>query len=246
MNTTTIFYTLIMFFSIISMILVHEAGHFFMARKLGIPVAEFAVGFGPILYKKEKNGIRYSLRAIPLGGFCSFSKDDMVSDATLMSQPPLKRFLVLVAGPMMNIITGFLVALILKHFNLFEAFIFCIKTTKEIFHSFQMLFSGEAGLKDVYGIVGLSVEVGKLALKNIQYLPVSFILVSIYLGLFNLLPIPMLDGGSVFMCIYEFVTGKRTILPTKATNVIKTAFFACLMTLSFGIIVLDIVKLLIV
>ena len=55
------------------LIVVHEFGHYITGRLLGFKVLEFAVGFGPKLIKWERKGIKYSVRAIPLGGFCSFA-----------------------------------------------------------------------------------------------------------------------------------------------------------------------------
>ena len=47
----------------------HELGHFWTARKLGMKVEEFAIGFGPKIYSWKRDGIEYSLRWIPAGGF---------------------------------------------------------------------------------------------------------------------------------------------------------------------------------
>ena len=58
------------------LIIVHELGHFGVARALGFRVDEFAVGFGPRIFSKERGGIRYSLRLLPLGGFCKFHGED--------------------------------------------------------------------------------------------------------------------------------------------------------------------------
>ena len=59
------------------MITIHEFGHYIAGRKLGFKINEFAIGFGPkIISKKNKHGIVISLRAFPLGGFCSFEDDE--------------------------------------------------------------------------------------------------------------------------------------------------------------------------
>ena len=49
----------------------HELGHFATAKLLGVKVNEFAVGMGPALFKREKGETLYSLRALPIGGFCA-------------------------------------------------------------------------------------------------------------------------------------------------------------------------------
>lgn len=101
---------------IVAMIIVHEWGHFIAGRICKVPVYEFAIGFGPVLWKKKgKKETQYSVRAIPLGGFCSFDNEDKTGtlDMELNAQPLRKRMLIFVAGPLMNILTGYLIALLL-------------------------------------------------------------------------------------------------------------------------------------
>lgn len=103
----------LIFFSVI--VFVHEFGHFFVARLFKISVNEFAIGMGPKIFSKEKNGTVYSLRAIPLGGFCSLEGEDSVSEDTegAFSQKPwYARLLVLVAGAAMNLVLGFLISVV--------------------------------------------------------------------------------------------------------------------------------------
>lgn len=59
---------------------IHEAGHFFFARRGGILCREYAIGMGPILWKKKKGETLYSLRAIPLGGFCAIAGEELEED----------------------------------------------------------------------------------------------------------------------------------------------------------------------
>ena len=65
-------------------IFVHEWGHYFVARKCGMKVEEFAIGFGKILWKREKDGILYTVRAIPAGGFVKLPQM-LTSDAIAVS-----------------------------------------------------------------------------------------------------------------------------------------------------------------
>lgn len=59
---------------------IHEAGHFFFARRGGILCREYAIGMGPVLWKKKKGETMYSLRAIPLGGFCAIAGEELEED----------------------------------------------------------------------------------------------------------------------------------------------------------------------
>ena len=64
------------------MVLIHELGHYTAAKILGFTVDEFSIGFGPKLFSKiRKNGERFSLRAVPLGGFCAFMGEEDDDDA---------------------------------------------------------------------------------------------------------------------------------------------------------------------
>lgn len=93
----------------------HEFGHYFVGKKCGIGIMEFAVGFGPKLWSKVKNGTRYSLRLIPLGGFTQFvGEDEEIPDnpRAFNNAPVWKRFLTILAGPVMNLIFALLMAMI--------------------------------------------------------------------------------------------------------------------------------------
>lgn len=95
-------------------VVVHELGHFVAGRLLGFTVLEFAVGMGPAILKKEKNGITYSLRAFPIGGMCRFyGEDEEAKDGrSFASHPVWKRIIVVAAGPVMNILTAILFAVV--------------------------------------------------------------------------------------------------------------------------------------
>jgi len=91
---------------------VHELGHFLVARFLKFRVLEFAIGMGPKIWGKEKNGILYSLRALPIGGMCRFyGEDEGVEDAdSFNAKEPWKRILVVIAGPLMNLLLSVILA----------------------------------------------------------------------------------------------------------------------------------------
>ena len=66
--------TFIIIFGII--VIVHEFGHFYFAKKSGILVREFSIGMGPLLWQKRKGETEYSLRALPIGGYCAMEGED--------------------------------------------------------------------------------------------------------------------------------------------------------------------------
>lgn len=92
------------------MIIIHEAGHFFTAKRFGVTVHEFSVGMGPLLWSREKGGTQYSLRALPLGGYVKLEGEDESSDdpKAFSNIAPLKRVMILAAGAAMNVLLGFL------------------------------------------------------------------------------------------------------------------------------------------
>jgi regulator of sigma E protease len=96
----------------------HELGHFWAARKLGMKVEEFAVGFGPKIYSWKRDGIEYSLRWIPAGGFVKLPQ--MITSEALEGQaepvPPAlwwHKIFVAFAGPFMNVVFAFAIATVI-------------------------------------------------------------------------------------------------------------------------------------
>ena len=92
------------------LIFVHEFGHFIAAKLLGVKVNEFAIGMGPKLWKKQKGETLYSVRAIPIGGFCAMEGEDEETDdeRSFSNKKPWKKLVILVAGAAMNILLGFI------------------------------------------------------------------------------------------------------------------------------------------
>ncbi len=102
----------ILIFSVI--IFVHEFGHFLAARIFGVTVHEFAIGMGPAIWKKQgKRETLYSIRAIPMGGFCQLEGEDEESDSpgAFNNKKPVPRMVILVAGVVMNLLLGFVLVL---------------------------------------------------------------------------------------------------------------------------------------
>ncbi len=97
------------------LIAVHEFGHFGASKLFGIKVNEFSIGMGPTLFKKQRGETQYSLRALPIGGYCAIEGEDGQSeDPRSFTRKPLwQRLIVMVAGAGMNILVGFLITLIL-------------------------------------------------------------------------------------------------------------------------------------
>lgn len=94
------------------LVVAHEFGHFIVAKKNGIWVQEFAVGMGPKLISRKKGDTEYSIRLLPLGGFCRMEGEaeegEIPSPTSFMSKSVGARLAVMAAGPMMNFVLAFL------------------------------------------------------------------------------------------------------------------------------------------
>lgn len=108
----TAIWTIVIFCAIIA---IHEFGHFVTAKLSGITVFEFAIGMGPKIFGFEKNGTKYTLRLLPIGGFCAMDGENGESDNenAFCNKSALKRFIVLASGAAMNVFLGFLIFLFL-------------------------------------------------------------------------------------------------------------------------------------
>jgi regulator of sigma E protease len=96
------------------LIFVHELGHFLAARRLGVRVITFSLGFGPKILKFTRGDTEYCVSAIPLGGYVKMageSPDDPRSGAPdeFLSKTKWERFQVLIMGPVMNILLAVVV-----------------------------------------------------------------------------------------------------------------------------------------
>ena len=97
------------------LVLIHEGGHFLIAKLCKVKVNEFAIGFGPTIWKKQGKETKYALRAIPLGGFVSMEGEEERSEeeGSFSKASIPKRIAIVIAGGTVNIIFGLLAYFIL-------------------------------------------------------------------------------------------------------------------------------------
>ncbi len=109
----SIIINIIVFILVLTVIVAfHEFGHFLLAKKTGVYVYEYSIGMGPKIFSKKKGDTEYSLRAIPIGGFCQLAGEDLDADdaqkipkkSRLQNKTPWQRFLIMVFGPLNNFI----------------------------------------------------------------------------------------------------------------------------------------------
>lgn len=112
MSTVISIISAVLIFCVI--VVVHEFGHFIVARKCGIDVQEFAIGMGPVIFKKQGKHTLFTLRLLPLGGFCSMGEDEESdNENSFRNKSVWRRIAVIAAGAIMNLILGFILSLII-------------------------------------------------------------------------------------------------------------------------------------
>lgn len=294
-------------FILMILVLVHEGGHFFAARALGVRVNEFAIGMGPVLLHKKRKNTEFSVRLVPIGGYVAMDEDssaDADDKAAFNNKPWWARTIILMAGPFMNFVLAVIViaglitymgtsvsnqvervtdaspafeagmlagdvitavdgkavsddneaALYLqaasktsdnveitvdrngkeKLFKLgfqvsddgskligirFEnnhnpvvglsrSFKQSAEIEKQIFKVLADLITGKGSVKDVSGPVGLVTIVDQVSRTGIFNMLYLMALLSLNLGLINILPFPALDGGRILFVFIRAVTGK--------------------------------------
>lgn len=291
----------------VTLVLVHEFGHFITAKLCGVTVNEFAIGMGPAIFKKQGKETLYTIRCIPLGGFCSLEGEESgEGEGAFCNKSPLKRIIILVAGAAMNFILGFVLMCVvmfsqnlqytavpviesvleesaaeeagllpgdriikidgeriqtqtelkfeLSRFKggnieveyqrggnvlktiltpkkmddglyyigfgakteeltfssrLYHAWYHTLFYGKAVVVSLWDLVTGSVGMDAVSGPVGIVSEIGNATKQGWEVLLQLAALISINLGIFNLLPLPALDGGRILFILAEVITRKK-------------------------------------
>lgn len=326
----------------IALIIIHEFGHFIMAKINGVKVNEFAVGFGPKLFRFTKGETRYSVNLILLGGYCAMEGEDEESEneRAFCNKKAWRRFIIVAAGAVFNILLGVvLVSLSLIPGQRFSTTIVAkfaenavsqqsglsegdkiievdgrrIFTTYDLSYAFTGipdgtvdlkverngekrelkdvkfatesldginyisvdfyvygeektflnfvkhtglqtlsymrvvwfslidLIGGKFGLNAISGPVGVTAAIGTAAKQNVLNIIPIMALITINLGVFNLLPIPALDGGRLVFIIYEMIF-KKTV-PQKREALVHTIGIVILFAFMIFITFKDILKL---
>ena len=342
----TIFLAIVAFCVII---VVHEMGHFFVAKAFKMKVYEFSIGMGPVILKKKGKDTLYSLRLLPIGGSVQLGEDEESDDpAAFVNKPVWQRMLVIVAGAVMNIVLGIIVCAVsilssgqvvtseiggfydnsstsgflqegdkivsinglsiwsdrdiayalqnsvakasedvdhvlydfvvdrngervevndvqfsirrlengkssvyldfyvfahpLDFSNTIEySFRTAASYARLVLMSFADLLRGTYGLNDLSGPVGVVSSVSQIPLVNIAQLLSIISLVTINVGIFNLLPIPALDGARFLFLLIEAI--RRKPVPSKYEGIIHFIGFAALMLLMLVVTFNDIFRL---
>ncbi len=123
MNTIiTVIVTLLIFGALIAL---HELGHYIAARGFGVGIREYSIGMGPVVYQKKGKYNKFSLRALPIGGFVDMVGENPGEETAPEDEgkTPLntiaiwKRMIIVLAGPLVNIVLGLLIMAIIVVFQ---------------------------------------------------------------------------------------------------------------------------------
>lgn len=233
-------------------VFVHELGHYLAARKAGVAVYEFCLGFpiGPRLctlfqYKETA----FTVRLLPLGGFVSFNQDHTPHTNALQAASLGQRALILSAGSACNIGFAFgimvLVSITTQGLSLPAALgrsaevigLVIVGTGDALWH----LVAGQGGMDHLMGMVGIAHLAGEAAKYGVAPLLYFSGLLSLSLGLMNLLPLPALDGGQLLLLFIERV--RRKPLTTQTVEVVNLVGLAGLLLLSIFVTYRDLITL---
>ena len=207
------------------LILIHEGGHFLIAKFCKIKVNQFSIGFGPKLISKKIGETNYA--------------------------KTWKKIAVISAGALVNIAFGVLLyfAVVAVRYGIMTgsslgdsisySFTIVIKLFQNIFQGIIQLFTGGLGINDMMGPVGISAMVSKTT-GIVEFLFLLSI-ISISLGITNLLPLIPLDGGKIVLIIIEKIRKKPLKKETEAK--IQAVGFLFLMFFSIIVTFNDVLKL---
>lgn len=158
----------ILIFGII--IIVHEFGHFLLAKKNGIGVVEFSVGMGPRLFSFDKGGTKYSLKLLPIGGSCMMVGEDEDNSATdaFNNANVWRRISVIFAGPFFNFILAFVFALIVVGFTGYDK-AYITSVDQSISNTENALQVGDI----ITNINGKNIYLGREVDRYLMYSPIG-------------------------------------------------------------------------
>lgn len=225
------------------LILIHETGHFIVAKKCNVKVLEFSIGFGKQIWSKQGKETKYTLRMIPLGGFVNMlgEQEPSEEERSFNKASVWKRLSIVLAGAIVNIVFGLIVFWILASIynkNIYHGLIVTKRYILSMGQSLIMLFTGKLGEAAVVGPVGISEMVVKTSsLFDFVYL---LSVVSISLGITNLLPIPGLDGGKILILIIEIIRKKP--MQEKTELMVTAIGLLILLTIAISVTFKDVVR----
>lgn len=224
------------------LIFIHELGHFLVAKLFGVKIKQFAIGFGPTIWKKQGKETSYELKAIPMGGFVNMlGEEEPVEDERAYNKKSIpQKIAILLAGGTVNIIFGLIICAIIASsiLGFQKGILFTGEFIGETFKGITRIFTGQVKAEQLVGVVGISdMVVETSGIRDFVYM---MAVISVSLGVTNLLPFPPLDGGKIFLLLIEAIRKKPLKQNTEIG--IQMAGFVLLIGLSIFVTYNDIVR----
>ena len=192
------------------LILIHELGHFIAAKISGISIARFSIGFGPKIWSRKFGETEYSISPFPFGGYVLPAINDV---SEFYKIPWRKRFIFALGGPFANILFALFGIILLNflsgnmnfHSMIIDPLFKIVSYFCQIINSITSLFKQHENLSGIIGIVSQGSNfVGFSITKMLQF----SVMLNINLAVFNLLPLPPLDGGNITLYLFEKIHPK--------------------------------------
>ena len=224
------------------LIFIHELGHFLVAKLFNVKIKQFAIGFGPTIWKKQGKETSYEIKAIPMSGFVNMlGEEEPVEDERAYNKKSIpKKICILLAGGAVNIIFGLIVCAIVASsiLGIKNGILFTGEFLKVTFQGIGQLFTGQIGTEQLVGVVGISDMV--VETQGVMDFAYMLAVISVSLGVTNLLPFPPLDGGKILLLLIEAI--RRKPLKQNTEIGIQMAGFFLLIGLSIFVTYNDIAR----
>lgn len=193
-------------------ICIHELGHFLAAKAVGLPVARFSLGLGPVVASRRFGRTRYCLSAIPFGGYVLL---DLAGESDYLRLPLWRRLVFSLAGPAANILFALACYMVLYALTPETAHVpggFLTRPAAWVLGNVQAILSAIPRLwqhgENVSSLVGIVAEGGRFVGRSLSRFFLLGGYLSVSLAIFNLLPLPPLDGGKMLFDTLERCWGR--------------------------------------
>ena len=221
-------------------IIVHESGHFLMCKLFDVKTPVFSVGFGPVLASYTINGTTFQLAALPLGGYVA------IDPASLATKTYLQKLIINIAGIVFNIIFALLLLIYLMWLTGQPNIILNgILTTYQLSRRMARAMFGmwrKEKRTEIMGPIGIVSSTTETQEANQTVFMIWWLaLINLNVAIFNLLPIPLLDGGHIALDTIEALYGKP--LPPHLVGTINMIFLLLFLMLLFTVSMRDVRRL---
>ena len=256
--------SIIIFLLILSvLVIVHEAGHLFAAKSGGIRVDEFGLGFPPRIAKLFNwRGTDFFLNLLPFGGYVKIVGENPVEGEELSgdsfgAKSRGRQIFVLLAGVLANFLLAWVLFAVIQMIGIesqngflkrgfFESIFYGLKNTiiftgltiQSLWDLLAGAIVGQADFSSVVGPVGLVGLVGTMSESGFVYVLYLMAHISISLAVINVVPIPALDGGRVFIILIEWIRGKK--ISPNTFNMMNTVSFIFLILIMILVTIRDV------